>query len=66
MKPATDGSTCPVADRFRLPYLAFHEDAERRAVKGQEQVLCATCERWRWPDHVRACPQFKLSNGNRT
>lgn len=49
---------CPVAARFHLPYLAYHEDAEKRHKRGQKQRLCSTCERWRWPDHSKACSDF--------
>lgn len=49
---------CPIAPRFYLPYAAWHEDAERRAGRGEEQVLCATCDRWRWPDQTSACGSY--------
>lgn len=57
MSAAAD-SCCPVAARFELPYLAFHEDAEKRARRGQTQSLCATCQRYVWPDQQRACGLF--------
>ena len=31
-----------------LSYLAWHEDAERRAKRGQKQRLCTECGRWIW------------------
>lgn len=54
---------CPVADRFRLSYLAFFDDAEKRAKRGQMQVFCGTCKRYCWPDHRKACPQFSEGVG---
>jgi hypothetical protein len=51
-------STCPVAANFHLPYLAFHEDAEKRGKRGQKQGFCGTCERYVWPNQQRACPRF--------
>jgi len=37
-----------------LPYIAAHADAQRRMRKGQRQVYCKTCKRWKWPDEL--CP----------
>jgi hypothetical protein len=51
-------SACPVAARFHLPYLAFHEDAEKRAKRGQQQDFCGGCERYVWQDQQRACRRF--------
>lgn len=51
-------STCPVAASFRLPYVAFHEDAEKRAKRGQTQAYCGQCERYVWPNQQRACSRF--------
>jgi hypothetical protein len=31
-------------------YAFWVSDAGRRKNAGQRQVLCATCERWKWPD----------------
>ena len=40
------------------PYLAWHEKAEKFAEAGEGQMLCALCERWKWPDeHSEMCVQ---------
>ncbi len=31
-----------------LGYMEAHADAERRMARGEHQVLCQQCERWRW------------------
>jgi len=61
MKP---DDACPVAARFRLPYLAYHEDSEARDKRGEKQTRCATCERWRWSDHRNACPDYLLDHAS--
>ncbi len=52
-------SGCPVEARFRLPYLPFHADAERRKARGEEQAKRAECERYVWPDRRAACPNYR-------
>lgn len=43
--------TPPAAGQtHRLPYLAWHEDADRRHAEGQCQTHCSACERWKWLD----------------
>ena len=41
------------------PYLAWHEKAERFAEAGEVQMLCALCNRWKWPDEH--CEMFVQS-----
>lgn len=53
-----DRDECPVEGRFRLPYMYAADDAEKRMRRGQRQGYCSLCERWRWPDHQKACPNF--------
>jgi len=55
----TADNPCPVAPAFRLDYRSAHIDAEERLARGEEQVKCATCERWCWPDHAKTCPEFR-------
>lgn len=47
---------CPF--RHSLSYLQWHEDAEKRSAKGEEQTLCMKCERFVWPDQEAKCPHF--------
>ena len=54
---------CPVAARFYLPYIAYHQDAEERHAAGERQQKCGTCLRFRWPEHCAACPQFTPHTG---
>lgn len=35
-----------------LSYIAFFEDCERRAKKGQVQKQCPYCGYWLWPDQI--------------
>lgn len=35
-----------------LGYLQAHFDAERRIKRGERQVFCKTCQKWRWPDEL--------------
>lgn len=30
-------------------YLEWHEEAERRAKRGEHQLKCQDCGRWYWP-----------------
>lgn len=34
----------------RLPYCAAHADADRRIKRGERQIWCRLCLRWKWPD----------------
>ena len=34
------------------PYIASHTNAKRRMKKGQQQVFCETCQRWKWQDQL--------------
>lgn len=34
------------------PYLASHEDAQRRLKRGERQQQCKTCRLWIWPDKM--------------
>ncbi len=50
---STDVEESAIAERCMKnlePYLAWHEKAERFAEAGEVQMLCALCERWKWPD----------------
>jgi hypothetical protein len=38
----------------RLPYVGAHTDATRRLKRGERQVFCARCARWRWNDQMCA------------
>ena len=42
--------SCLIHRRLRLPYLAWHEEAERRAKRGMKQRQCPTCKLWMWSD----------------
>lgn len=44
---------CGTCSPIRLPYIAAHADAERRAKKGQTQSQCPECGLWRWPGEFR-------------
>lgn len=35
-----------------INYIASHEEAELRHKRGEKQVFCTTCERFKWPDHL--------------
>lgn len=35
-----------------LGYLQAHFDAERRIKRGERQVFCKVCQKWRWPDEL--------------
>lgn len=45
-----------------LRYQAWHDDAERRMKKGQQQKYCKHCERWRWKD--KQCSLFVEGESN--
>jgi hypothetical protein len=32
----------------KMPYMAAHADAHKRMKKGERQVYCTTCQRWKW------------------
>lgn len=36
-----------------LPYLAFHEDADRRHKRGEKQRKCPVCLKWFWESEYR-------------
>lgn len=42
-----------------LGYLAFFDDADRRAAEGQVQTKCGMCNRYRWEDEASACSDFR-------
>lgn len=48
-----------------LGYLAWHYDAERRYRRGQRQVYCTACRKWRWPDHVGRAPTLTKAQFDR-
>jgi hypothetical protein len=31
-----------------LGYVQWHIDAEKRTLKGEQQIFCKSCERWIW------------------
>jgi hypothetical protein len=41
---------CPHPKRLDLPYLAWHEEAERRTKAGMKQKQCPACKLWLWKD----------------
>jgi len=42
--PIRDGFVC------EIEYVTRHNEAQRRLRRGERQVFCPTCERWRWPE----------------
>lgn len=46
-----------------LPYLAWHDDADRRVAAGERQVWCSRCERYKWPDV--ACARARVEQDER-
>lgn len=44
---------CPLHGDPQLPYLAWHEDAERRSTRGERQRRCPTCKLWIWPEFFK-------------
>lgn len=43
----------------RLGYCEWHDDAEARGARGENQWFCSFCARYRWKEHLcadgRAC-----------
>lgn len=39
---------CPHRNPPKLPYMAWHADANRRTKHGERQFWCSICERWIW------------------
>ena len=59
---STDVEESAIAERCMKnlePYLSWHEKAERFAEAGEVQMLCALCNRWKWPDEH--CEMFVKS-----
>ena len=46
----------------KLGYLAWHYAGKRRAAKGQSQVYCLLCQRWKWSDKL--CESALLRTAN--
>jgi hypothetical protein len=38
----------------QLTFLGFFADSEERYKRGERQVFCTRCEKWRWPDRLCA------------
>lgn len=36
----------------RHSYRQAHEDAEQRLTRGERQVFCVVCRRWKWVDEL--------------
>jgi hypothetical protein len=47
-----------------LSYVAFFEDCEKRAAKGQEQKQCPICLYWFWPDKMGRMPKTTTAHLN--
>lgn len=47
---------CPWHNDPEMTYLKFFSDAGRRAAKGEEQMKCAVCGYWFWPDQFGVDP----------
>jgi hypothetical protein len=47
-----------------LGYIAFFEDCEKRAAKGQEQKQCPICLYWFWPDKMGRMPKTTTAHLN--
>lgn len=47
---------CSHHNMLDLGYVAWHEEAERRAASGWEQTQCSDCGLWLWPDEVGLAP----------
>lgn len=45
----TSGTTCTQCRPDGLNYFGFFADAEAREARGERQVRCPGCGRWRWP-----------------
>lgn len=43
----------------RLPYIKWHNDADRRHKAGERQVKCPRCSLWCWPTLMKPMKDAK-------
>lgn len=43
---------CPTHKQIKLGYLAWFDEAEKRAKKGMKQKQCKECGYWLWKDEM--------------
>jgi len=46
-------SHCPRCKPSKLGYMQAHYDARRRLKRGERQVRCPGCGRWKWQDQLK-------------